>query len=369
MEQININNNVETYLDDDEIDLGVLSKLKSITNRPDLICVGFEDTSGVFTNYNLQRKLPSNELFEIQKLQSAFMENTFLPAQIQPYLFSKSFLKENNIKFPNAYVGEDLAFNTMVMLSSRKIFNIPGFFYKYVSRPGTLKSSQGVDRSIDLLMCLLELLNFKNGFSGLNKQSNIFCVEVLNFYKSLFCMRVLLASKKNSGQISQNNLFNSNDAKLFKGVFNNEIPISNLKDIHEKIATEIKNICIKKLMPIIDDFKKVFVFCVGSLGRSVAKLVCEGCKKEVIFVDAMFEKFPTGKLDGFDIISPKEMHDLIEKKCVIICNPQHQIENKIAKDINQQEQSLIVSKSNLLFGSELIKESANSFFGKCEVIF
>ena len=45
----------------------------------------------------------------------------------------------------------------------------------------------------------------------------------------------------------------------------------------------------------------------------------------------MFEKFPTGKLDGFDIISPKEMHDLIEKKCVIICNPQHQIENKIAK--------------------------------------
>jgi glycosyltransferase involved in cell wall biosynthesis len=134
--------------DDDEIDLGILKMFFDLQEESDIVCLGFEDTAGVFTNYDLQNKLPKLRVFKARKLQEAFLNNTFLPAQIQPYLFKKDFLISNKIRFPNAYVGEDLAFNAMVMLSAKSVINIPGYFYKYISRPGTLKSSQGIDRSV-----------------------------------------------------------------------------------------------------------------------------------------------------------------------------------------------------------------------------
>ena len=354
--------------DDDEFDLNVLKNLPNIKSFPDIVCLGFEDTSGVFTNYELQKKLPQIGAFEVQKLQQAFMDNTFLPAQIQPYLFKKEFLKKNKIKFPNAYVGEDLAFNTMVILSAETVINITGFFYKYISRPGTLKSSQGVNRSIDLLRCLLDLNNYKNKFNNLSELQKLFCYEIMYFYQSLFCMRVLLASNKTENIMSQTGLSDEKEIQLFKNVFKNKVPVTKLKYLMEKIADDIKKICILQLLPNLTDFQKVFIFCVGSLGRAVARLVSEGCKKEVIFVDAMFDKFPTKKVDGLKIVGPQDLYDYDGKKCVIVCNPQPAIERKIADSIKQHEKSVGFENSRLIFGSQLIKESASSFFRKCEVV-
>lgn len=354
--------------DDDELDLSVLKVLPDIRQQPDLISLGFEDTSTVFTNYDLQKKLPSLKIFEIKKLQQAFLENVFLPAQIQPYLFSTEFIKSNNIKFPNAYVGEDLAFNTMVMLKAKSAYNIPGFFYKYISRPGTLKSSQGTERSIDLLRCLVDLYNFKNKVGTLNQTAEKFCYEIMTFYQSLFCMRVLLASSKTDNITPQSDFFVGNESQIVKNVFENKIDVSELRDFINKIAEELKKICAQKLIPLLENFQKVFVFCVGSLGRSIAKLVAEGSNKEVIFVDEMFDKFPTNKVDGIGLISPMDLYSFNEKKCVIICNPQPAIEMKIANAIEINEKSN-KNKYNLIFGSQLIRESASSFFGKCEVVF
>jgi hypothetical protein len=83
----------------------------------------------------------------------------------------------------------------------------------------------------------------------------------------------------------------------------------------------------------------------------------------------MFDKFPTKKVDGLSIVSPEDLYNLSEKKCVIVCNPQPAIEKKIAAAINKTEESSNLKNSNLIFGSQLIKESASSFFGKCEVVF
>ena len=354
--------------DDDELDLSVLSVLPDMRQRPDIIFLGFEDTSTVFTNYELQSKLPASKIFKITKLQQAFLENVFLPAQIQPYLFNREFLKTNKLKFPNAYVGEDLAFNTMAMLKAKSVFNIPGFFYKYISRPGTLKSSQGIERSIDLLRCLVDLHNFKNQVSVLSATAQKFCHEIMIFFQSLFCMRVLLASSKTENIISQSSFSKDSEIKIIKHVFENKIDVSELRDFINKIAVELKRICTQMLIPLLENFQKVFVFCVGSLGRSVAKLVTEGCNKEVIFVDEMFDKFPTKKVDGLGLISPKDLYNFDEKKCVIVCNPQPAIETKIANEIKKNEQSG-TNDFNLIFGSQLIKESASLFFGKCEVVF
>ena len=355
--------------DDDEFDLSVLRILSDIQKKPDIICLGFEDTSNVFTNYDLQKKLPPSKIFEIQKLQQAFLDNVFLPAQIQPYLFNKVFLTKNNIQFPNAFVGEDLAFNTMAMLKAKTVFNIPGFFYKYISRPGTLKSSQGIERSIDLLSCLVDINNFKNQAGVLEKIPQKFCYEIMSFYQSLFCMRVLLASNKTENIIDQTALPAHYDIKLIRDVFNNKIPVNEIKDNIENIADDIKKICIKELLPLLHNYHKVFVFCVGSLGRAVARLVSEGCNKKVIFVDAMFDKFPTNKVDGLSIVSPEFLYNHNEEKCVIVCNPQPAIEKKIAEAITKNEISAGCENSSLIFGSQLIKGSASSFFGKCEVLF
>lgn len=353
--------------DDDELDLSVLKVLPDMRQQPDLISLGFEDTSTVFTNYDLQKKLPALKIFEIKKLQQAFLENVFLPAQIQPYLFSREFINSNNIKFPSAYVGEDLAFNTMVMLKAKSAYSIPGFFYKYISRPGTLKSSQGTERSIDLLRCLVDLYNFKNQVGTLNQTAEKFCYEIMTFYQSLFCMRVLLASSKTDNTTPQSDFFVGNESQIVKNVFENKIDASELRDFINKIAEELKKICVQKLIPLLENFQKVFVFCVGSLGRSIAKLVAEGSNKEVIFVDEMFDKFPTNKVDGLGLISPMDLYSSDENKCVIICNPQPAIEMKIANAIEKNEKSN--KNHNLIFGSQLIKESASSFFGKCEVVF
>ncbi len=355
--------------DDDEIDLSILGCLNEVNNNADIVCLGFEDTSGVFTNYDLQSKLPNRECFESEILQIAFINNTFLPAQIQPYLFHKSFLEENKIRFPDAYVGEDLAFNTMAMLKCRIILNLPGFFYRYVSRPGTLKSSQGVDRSLDLLQCLLDINNFKNNILQMDKISNSFCKEILIFYQSLFCMRVLLADKESDVPFISSEYSNEEDFRLFNDAFNNKHPIKDLRNHIDKYANEVKILCVQNLLPVLKNFTKVFVFCVGSLGRAIARLVLEGCKKEVIFVDAMFDKFPTKQVDGLEIISPEHLDHSGDSKCVIICNPQPAIEKKIANEIKKKENSLGLKSSKLIFGSQVIKESAMSFFGKCEVVF
>ena len=82
----------------------------------------------------------------------------------------------------------------------------------------------------------------------------------------------------------------------------------------------------------------------------------------------MFDKFPTNKVDGIGLISPMDLYSFNEKKCVIICNPQPAIEMKIANAIEINEKSN-KNKYNLIFGSQLIRESASSFFGKCEVVF
>ncbi len=362
-----------TYLlfidDDDELDLSILRSLLDFKDSPDIICLGFEDTSGVFTNYDLQNKLPKHKIFKIQALQQAFLENTFLPAQIQPYLFKKEFLIRNKIKFPDAYVGEDLAFNAMAMLGAKTALNIPGSFYKYISRPGTLKSSQGVDRTLDLLRCLSELNNFKNQFAIMDNTSRELCYEIIEFYQSLFCMRALLASNKTENFMSKSGFFDSGEVQIFKSVFDNKASVNDLKNLIEKIADDIKKICIDQLIPFLENFETVFVYCVGSLGRAVARLVSEGCRKEVIFVDAMFDKFSGNEVDGLRIMGPEDLFKLKKEKCVIICNPQPAIERKIEHSIKNEEFSSGLKKSKLLFGSQLIKESASSFFGKCEVVF
>ena len=85
------------------------------------------------------------------------------------------------------------------------------------------------------------------------------------------------------------------------------------------------------------------------------------------YTDEMFDKFPTKKVDGLGLISPMDLYSSDENKCVIICNPQPAIEMKIANAIEKNEKSN--KNHNLIFGSQLIKESASSFFGKCEVVF
>ncbi|OUT97690.1 MAG: hypothetical protein CBC01_05525 [Betaproteobacteria bacterium TMED41] len=355
--------------DDDEIDLSVLQLLLDFQKESDIVCLGFEDTAGVFTNYDLQNKLPQLQVFKGNRLQAAFIDNIFLPAQIQPYLFKKDFLKTNDIKFPNAYVGEDLAFNAMAMLSAKSVINVPGFFYKYISRPGTLKSSQGVDRAIDLLCCLIDLNNYKNRFDNLDETQKKLCYEIIDFYKSLFCMRVLLATQKIVNTKLLPNKLADTEISLFKNVFENKVPVEELKILVNGIADEIKKICIEKLLPDLKNFKKIFIFCVGSLGRAVARLVSEGCNKEVVFVDAMFDKFPNNEVDGLKIVSPDDLKGFDKKKCVIICNPQPAIEKKIADSISTHETSIGLKKSELIYGSKLIKESASAFFRKCEVVF
>jgi hypothetical protein len=182
-------------------------------------------------------------------------------------------------------------------------------------------------------------------------------------------MRVLLASHETENLSLLPKKLDENEIIFFKNVFENRASILELKHMIEKIAYEIKKICIEKLFPVLKNFQKVFVFCVGSLGRAVARLVSQGCKKEVVFVDAMFDKFPNNEVDGFRIVSPQDLNNFVEEKCVIVCNPQPAIEQKIADSIKKHEQSVGIRKSDLVFGSQLIKESASSFFGKCEVVF
>jgi hypothetical protein len=153
-------------------------------------------------------------------------------------------------------------------------------------------------------------------------------------------MRVLLVSNKTKNIMLQPGLSSNHEVQLLKNVFDNKISVTELRNFIEKIAYDIKKICIEKLLPLLHNFQKVFVFCVGSLGRAVARLVSEGCSKDVIFVDAMFDKFPSNKVDGLLLVSPEELYSSSEEKCVIVCNPQPAIEKKIAEAIKKNEQPI-----------------------------
>ena len=104
---------------------------------------------------------------------------------------------------------------------------------------------------------------------------------------------------------------NEKDFRLFNDAFNNKTPVvKDLRNHIDKYANEVKVLCVQNLLPVLKNFTRVFVFCVD-LGRALNVLVLEGCKKEVIFVDAMFDKFPTKQVDGLEIISPEQLIVLV----------------------------------------------------------
>ena len=81
------------------------------------------------------------------------------------------------------------------------------------------------------------------------------------FDQYLFWMRVLLASSKTDNTTTQSDFFVGNESQIVKNVFENKIDASELRDCINKIAEELKKICVQKLIPLLENLQKVFVFC------------------------------------------------------------------------------------------------------------
>ena len=97
-------------------------------------------------------------------------------------LYNASLIQDNNIRFPNISMAEDLIFNIEAYFISGKIFNISNCLYNYEKHENSLSTNRSKNKFIELYTEFLKLQKkFKNNIE-FNKNINI----IDSFIKNIF---------------------------------------------------------------------------------------------------------------------------------------------------------------------------------------
>jgi glycosyltransferase involved in cell wall biosynthesis len=342
--------------DDDEIDIQLFKELdeKNFLNS-DIVLLNFEDSIGFFSNHhfltNFKKMAVIKPNFFVEKL----MFSEIFPWQCQPYLFKGSFLNKKNIYFPPTYIGEDITFNTLAILMAESFIYCPGNYYRYISRPGTLKSSGGFDRFLDCIVALSELSKFK---VNLNYQ-NLLLKTSVSFLTFFLCVRLLsidLMDRRVNEPLSKllkesKDLYLSN-LQLFSINFDCK---KNLLSLYRLIEANIlKNI---KFDYLNDEKHKFYIYCAGPFGRSVRKLLKDNFSdSSFCFIDDNADLFKNKAVDNTPVIELKDLTKVdLNLSKIFICNPQPSFENNIYLKIKNYFSLLGISSSDHLIikGSSL----------------
>lgn len=169
---------------DDQIEPKLLEKLKSIYENSDVIIFNFyrEWLSGKKKNNlmtSLLEELSTHPIYENDVENKSKMFTNSNVAWNKAY--RRSFLLENGIYFDNG-LYEDIFFNYMVIIHSRKIVVTPFLGYKYLQRDASILNCKS-DGHADLITQykkLFEYLN-QNNFDGYHKKTcEVFISHLFN---------------------------------------------------------------------------------------------------------------------------------------------------------------------------------------------
>lgn len=89
----------------------------------------------------------------------------------QPYIFAKdsyiwdkmyktSLFRDNNIFFPERSWYEDLKTGPKIILHAKKMIFVKKIFYKYLQRQGSIMHNSNVDKNIDMIYAVEDVINY-----------------------------------------------------------------------------------------------------------------------------------------------------------------------------------------------------------------
>lgn len=82
--------------------------------------------------------------------------NRNLNVQAWLYAYRKEFLDKNGLRFREGILHEDVEFTPRALLKARQVVEVPGYFYHYIIREGSISTSKNMEKNIRDLFRTLE---------------------------------------------------------------------------------------------------------------------------------------------------------------------------------------------------------------------
>ena len=310
--------------DDDEIDLNFIKKFDFRNKEIEIYLMRFHDSSGSFTNDELFQAFNNDNEITSNKVIKSWNLSQKLATHCQPYLFKKEYLIKKNIYFPPTYIVEDMVFNTLAMVNAKKIELINYKYYSYNSGIDTLKSSTGINRAVDVLTALNNLLKKISNLS-IDCVKKEFINNTINFLINLFIIRILLVSEKNHDLKIQLNGLEIKNIDLMKNLGIKVPSILKGKIINSNDILNSKLMVIKKLRLLgINRDNKTYLYCCGQVSEYLELLIRNNAISKVYVIDDKVSKV-YNHIQSIEDIKVNAN----EKNYFILCNQQNWINKKI----------------------------------------
>ncbi len=143
---------------DDWIETNCLDSIIKKLNEVDILAIEYNET------YDDTSK--NNKVFPITILGNSginLLQNAFtIPAQF--YIYSKFFLKENNLFFVPGIFHEDFEFTPRMLYLAKKIAVYERQVYFYYQRQGSITTSVNPKKAFDLIKIAINLITFEKSF-------------------------------------------------------------------------------------------------------------------------------------------------------------------------------------------------------------
>jgi len=293
----------------------------------------------------------------MDKYLKKLLDLQIVPLQCQAYLFNRKFLIENNIYFPNTYLGEDQVFLTKMILKSRVMNLFSDGCYRYSSRVGSLKTSSGLKGCVNIYNSLFDLLSFMKGCKLKEK------AEYKIIQKSIRRLIRLIAIRLAPLVVNDQNLFVRKIKDINKGnlIIDNNL-VQNPRDfsflqeiVNNSYVENIGDIVHKYLFQdLIENCKNcnIYIYCYGPLGMTVKNYLCNNQKNSNLSIKGFIDDSSTLKISTFnyelfteDFV--KNMSSSDKKSMVIIANPQPHIADNILNNLRKKniKNELIINLS------------------------
>lgn len=177
---------------DDWIEKDALQKLYNFINNTDYDFLNFPITNyNILTKKKEKKEYGFNEDLEGKMILQNYFKRFIITASMNKVI-KTSILKENNIKYPEDLIYEDLIFNLKLCMHSNKTKYIDYSFYNYRLTPVSTTRKISI-KNIEHMQKILELGNeiIKNNFQS----ENLNLYETFKLYHYLYLNIEILRNK------------------------------------------------------------------------------------------------------------------------------------------------------------------------------
>ncbi len=158
-------------------------------------------------------------------------------------IYSTKFIRENNIRFSDIFIGEDRLFGVMTLICAPKIYYLNEFFYNYRIRSSSLTRKPSERYFNCPFVCYDEIEEFLKSKGCFEDLKEVFYSSRISFYRMVF------------------NLLPNSRKKEYKKLCRKKLPYEDYKNVFKLKESFIKNIfSIENVSRHDGRYKQIVIF-------------------------------------------------------------------------------------------------------------